>query len=259
MPRAKPQHEYRKRRKPHVYLDPSRFTCTACRASFKSAAGLRQHYAQHRNCQSDSDSDADGPVENATFPDPSTSEAPPLTIEGSLLEVAPASVDQPDTAGVLIPSPTDPYSDAGDAEILDYSPDIGGGAWMSEPEPDREALNTLPTGSTSRSNTTIPSDPSRIGYVFEEQYPGAGRVIGRGITPFRHISSTPSYKDIKSSHQVSKACYPFKDLEEVEIVDWILRNRLSKASINDLVKTKYVSGILITTPESLIHIVQLSA
>jgi hypothetical protein len=72
MPRAQ---QNRKRRKPHVYLDPSRFTCTACRASFKSAAGLKRHYAQRRICQPDSDSDADSSlleleVDPATnFPD----------------------------------------------------------------------------------------------------------------------------------------------------------------------------------------------
>ena len=211
MPRAQ---QNCKRRKPHVYLDPSRFTCTACRASFKSAAGLKRHYAQRRLCQLDSDSD---------------------------------SIDIP------IAASADPYLDAGNADIFDYSLAIGGDmgedAWMGEPE----VSNTLDIESVSRAKTTIPSDPSRIEDVFEEQYPGAGRVISRGMMPFQHIASTPSYKGAESSHQVSKACYPFKDPEEVEVVDWLLRNRLSKASIDDFVKTKYVSGMLITTPESLIH------
>jgi len=81
-------------------------------------------------------------------------------------------------------------------------------------------------------------------------------VISYGNTQFQHISSTPGYKDAKSSHQINKACYPFKDAEEVEIVDWLLCNHLSNVSINDFVKTKYVSGILTTTPESFIHVLQ---
>lgn len=245
MPRAKPQHQHRKRRKPHVYLDPSRFTCTACRASFKSAVGLGRHYAQRRDCQPDSDSDADSPVENANLPDPSTSGALSLTIEAPAINST--SIDRPDA--VL---------DAGDAEALDYSPgiggDTGGDAWMSEPEP--EVSNAQ---SVSRSNTAIPPDPSRIEGLFEEKYPEAGRVIGRGITPFQHISSTPGYKDVKSIHQISEACYPFKDPEEIEMVDWLLHNRLSKASINDFVRTKYVSIILMITPDSLINVLQISA
>jgi hypothetical protein len=222
MPRA-PQH--RKRRKPYVYLDPSRFTCTACRASFKSAAGLKRHCAQRRICQPDSDSDADSSVENTTFPDL--------------------------------------YLDADNIETFGDSLDIGGGmeegARMHEPEHEPEVSNTLNTESGSRPNTAIPSDPSRIEDIFEEQYPGAGCVISHGMTPFQYISSTPSYKDAKSSNRVIKACYPFKDPEEVEIVDWLLRNRLSKASIDEFVKTKYVSGMLMITLESLIHALQISA
>ena len=207
----------RKRRKPHVYLDPSRFTCTTCRASFKLAAGLKRHYAQCRDCQPDSDSDADIPI----------------------------------------PASTNLYLDAGNVEMFDYS-DIGGDmgedAWMGRPEPEPEVSNTLNTESASRVNAANPSDTSRIGGVFEEQYPGAGRVISHGPTRFQHIYSTPSSEDARSSRQISKACYPFKDPEEVEIVDWLLRNHLSNASINDFVKTKYVSGILTATPESFIHV-----
>jgi len=219
MPRAQ---QNRKRRKPHVYLDPSRFTCTACRASFKLAAGLKRHYAQRRDCQPDSDSDTD-------------SSKPAIN---------------PDATDVPI------LAFAGNAEMFGYSLDVGGDigedAW--EPEPEPEVPNTLDTGPALRAN-----EPSRIEDVFEEEYPGAGRVIGHGMTPFQHITSIPGYKDAKSSHQVRKACYPFMNPEEVEIVDWLLRNRLSKACINDFVKTKYVSGILMTTPESLIHILQMSA
>ena len=233
MPQAQ---QHRKRRKPHIYLDPSRFTCTACRASFKSAAGLKRHYAQRRNCQPDSDSDADRSL---------------IELEGDTAINFPDSiVDQPDATDTPIPASTGLYLDvAGNAETFDYSLDIGdmeGDAWMGEPEPEPEpeVSNTrLNTESASRANTTIPSEPSRIEDVFEEQYPGAGRVISQGTMPFQHISSTPGYKDAISSHQDSKACYPFKDLEEVEIVDWVLRNRLSKASINDFLKTKYVSGV----------------
>ena len=142
---------------------------------------------------------------------------------------------------------------------LDISGDMGEGAWMGGLEPEPGVSNTLDTESTSGANTTVPSVPSRIEDVFEEQYPGAGRVISHGTTRFQHISSTPGYKDAKSSHQVTKACYPFKDPEEIEIADWLLRNRLSNASINDFVKTKYVSGILATTPESFIYDLQISA
>jgi hypothetical protein len=148
--------------------------------------------------------------------------------------------------------------DAGNVETFDYSLDIGGDmgedTWMGGPAPEPEVLNTLNTESVSRSNAMVPSDPSRTEDVFEERYPGAGHVISHGATRFQHISSTPGYKGAKSSHQIIKACYPFKDPEEVEIVDWLLRNRLSNASINDFVKTKYVSGILPTTPESSIHV-----
>jgi len=84
MPQAQ---QIRKRRKAHVYLDPSRFTCGACRASFKLASGLKQHYAQRRDCQPDSDSDADNSVKNVTFLDPLTMGAPLQTGEGSLLEL----------------------------------------------------------------------------------------------------------------------------------------------------------------------------
>ena len=138
---------------------------------------------------------------------------------------------------------------AGNAETFNYSLDIGDmeeDAWMGEPEPEPEpeVSNTrLNTESASRANNVIPSEPSRIEGIFEEQYPGAGRVISQGTMPFQHISSAPGYKDAISSHQGSKTFYPFKDPEEVEIVDWILRNRLSKASINEFLKTKYVSGI----------------
>lgn len=93
MPQAQ---QNRERRKAHVYLDPSRFTCTACRASFKLAAGLRRHYAQRRDCQPDSDSDAENSVEKVTFLDPSTLAAPLQTGEGSLLELeVDPTVDQP--------------------------------------------------------------------------------------------------------------------------------------------------------------------
>lgn len=245
MPRAQ---QNRKRRKPHVYLDPSRFTCTACRASFKSGAGLTRHYAQRRNCQPDSDSDTE--KENSL-----------LTLEVDPAINFPGSLVQPDAADVPIPASIDPYLDVGNAEMFDNLLDIGDmgeDAWMGEPEPEPEVPNALDIESASRANTAIPSDPSRIEDVFEEQYPGAGHVIGCGMTPFQHISSTPGYKDAKSSHQISKACYPFKDLEEVEVVDWLLRNRLSKASINDFVNTKYVSGVLMTTPGRPIYILQIS-
>lgn len=155
------------------------------------------------------------------------------------------------------------YLDEGNVEMFDYSLDISGDmgedAWMGGPVPEPEASNTLNTEAPSRSDTTIPSDPSRIAGVFEEQYPGAGHVISHGPTRFQHISSTPGYKNCESSHQINKACYPFKGPEEIEIVDWLLRNRLSNSSINDFVKTEYVSGILMTTPESFIHIPQISA
>ena len=219
MPRAQ---QNRSRRKPHIYLDPSRFTCTACRASFKSAVGLKQHWAQRRICQPDSDSDADSFTEHVTLPDP--------------------------------------YLDAGNAEMFDYSLDVGGDAgedaWMGEPEPEPEVSNTLNTESASRASTTIPSDPSRIENVFEEQYPNAGCVISRNMTLFQHISSN---KAAKSSHDVNKACYPFKDPEEVEFVDLLLRNHLSKASIDEFVKTKYVSSMLMTTPELFIYALRISA
>ena len=84
-------------------------------------------------------------------------------------------------------------------------------------------------------------------------------MISHHTTQFQHISSTPGYKDAQSSHQIIKACHPFKDPEEVEIVDWLLCNCLSNVSINDFVKTKYVSGILTTIPESFIHVPQISA
>ena len=246
MPQAQ---QNRKRRKPHVYLDPSRFTCTACRASFKLAAGLKRHYAQRRDCQPDSDSDTDSsPLEQLEV-DPAIN--------------LPTSIDQPDAADVPILPFTDPYLDAGNAEMFGYSLDVGGDigedAWMGDTEPEPEVSNTLDTEPALRANTTIPSEPSRIEDVFEENYPDVGCVISHSMTPFQHIASIPGYKDAKSSHQVCKACYPFKNPEEVEIIDWLLRNRLSKASINDFVKTKYVSGILMTTPESLIHILQMSA
>ena len=221
MPRANQQ---RARRKPHVYLDPSRFTCTACRASFKSAAGLKRHCAQRRICQLDSDSsDAD----DVPFPDS--------------------------------------YLDAGNAEMFDYSLDVGGDAgedaWMGEPEPEPEpeASGALNTASASGANTTIPPDPSRVEGVFEEQYPNAGCAISRDMTLFQHISSNPGYKAARSSDDVNKACYPFKDPEEVEIIDWLLRHHLSKASINEFAKKKFVSDMFMTTPESFIHALRISA
>ena len=246
MPRAQ---QNRKRRKPHVYLDPSRFTCTACRASFKLAAGLKRHYAQRRDCQPDSDSDTDSSALEQLEVDPAIN--------------LPNSIDQPDAANVPILPFTDLDSDAGNAEMFGYSLDVGGDigedAWVGDTEPEPETLISLDTEPASRANTTIPSEPSRIEDLFEESYPEAGHVISQGMTPFQHIASIPGYKDAKSSHQVRKACYPFKNPEEVEIIDWLFRNRLSKSSINDFVKTKYVSGILMTAPESLIHILQMSA
>ena len=253
----------RKRRKPHVYLDPSRFTCTACRASFKLAAGLKRHYAQRRNCRPDSDSDADSSVKNMTFLDSSTLGAPAaLELEvDTAIKFPGSAVDQPDGADIPIPASIDPCSDAGNVETFSYSLDIGDtgvAPWMHEPELEPAVSNILNTESAPRTNTTIPSDPSRIGGVFEERYPGAAHVISHSMTRFQHISSNTSYKDAKSSQGVSKACYPFKDLDEVGIVDWLLRNRLSNASINDFVKTEYVSTMLTTTPETFIHL-QISA
>lgn len=208
MPRAQ---QNRKRRKPYVYLDPSRFTCTSCRASFKSAVALKRHYTHRCICQPDSDSDAENTVENVTIPD--------LCL------------------------------DTGNVETFDYPLDLGGeigeGDWTDEPGP--EASDYLDTESALKSNITIPSDPSQIEDIFEEQYPNAGSVKSCNTTLFQHIASNPSYKDTKSSHKVSKACYPFKDPEEVEMVNWLLRNRLSKASINEFLQIKYVSGMLIIT------------
>ena len=226
----------------------------ACRASFKSAAGLKQHYAQCRDCQ---DSDSDSSVENATLLDPSTLGAPLLTNEGSLQCDTAGSIDQPpaDAAGIQVPASTDLDLDAGNGDIFNYSLDIGGD--MGEPEPEPEVSDTHKR-SALEANTSIPSDPSRIEDLFEEQYPGAGCVISHGMIPFQHISSIPSYNNAKSSNQTSNAYYPFKDLEEVEIVDWLFHNHLSKASINAFVKTKYVSGMLMTTPDLLIRVLQIS-
>jgi len=184
MPQAQ---QNRKRRKAHVYLDPSRFTCTACRASFKLAAGLKRHYAQRRDCQPDSDSDADNSVENVTFLGPSTLGAPLQTGEGSLLELeVDPTVDWPDATDIPISGSTDLHLDAGNIEMFDYSLDISGDmgedAWMGGPEPEPEVSNTLNTESASRANTMVPPDPSRIADVFEEQYPGAGHVISHGTT-----------------------------------------------------------------------------
>ncbi len=142
---------------------------------------------------------------------------------------------------------------------LDIDGDIGEDAWIGDTEPEPEVLNTLNAEPASRANTMIPSEPSRIEDVVKENYPDAGQVISHGMTPFQHIALIPGYKDSKSSHQVCRACYPFKDPEEGEIIDWLLCNHLSKASINDFVKTKYVHDILMTTPELLIHIIQMSA
>jgi len=213
------------------------------------AAGLKRHYAQCCDCQPDSDSESDSsPLEQ--------------------LEVDPAinlpnSIDQPDATDVPIPAFADPYLDAGNAEMFGYSldvdGDIGEDAWIGDTEPEPEVLNTLNAEPASRANTMIPSEPSRIEDVVKENYPDVGQVISHGMTPFQHIALIPGYKDSKSSHQVCRACYPFKDPEEGEIIDWLLCNRLSKASINDFVKTKYVHDILMTTPELLIHIIQMSA
>jgi len=108
-------------------------------------------------------------VKNVTFLDPSTLGAPLQTVEGSLLEL---EVVQPDPVDVPIPASTDLYMDAGNVEMSDYSPDIGGdmgeNAWMGGPEPEPKVSSTLDTEAASRANTTIPSDPSRIEDVFEE-------------------------------------------------------------------------------------------
>ena len=186
------------------------------------AAGLKQHCAQHHICQLDSDSlDAD----DVPFPDL--------------------------------------YLDAGNAEMFDYSLDVGGDAgedaWMGKPEPEPKVSSTLNTESASRANTTIPPDPSRVEGVFEEQYPNAGCVISHNMMLFQHISSNPCYKAARSSDDINKACYPFKDPEEVELVDWLLCNHLSKASINEFVRTKFVSDMFMTTPELFIHALQISA
>ena len=132
MPQA--QHNC-KQRKPHVYLNPSCFTCTAYRASFKLAAGLKWHYTQCHDCQPDSDSDTDSsPLEQ--------------------LEVDPAinfpnSIDQPDAANIPILPFTDPDSDAGNADMfgysLDVSGDIGEDAWVGDTEQEPEVLNSLDT------------------------------------------------------------------------------------------------------------------
>ena len=103
-----------------------------------------------------------------------------------------SAVDQPDAADIPIPASIDLCSDAGNVETFSYSLDIGdmgAAAWMHEPELEPEVSNILNTASAPRTNTTIPSDPSRIGGVFEERYPGAGHVISHSMTRFQHTVS----------------------------------------------------------------------
>ena len=163
-----------------------------CRKVRRKYVKERQHYAQHCDCQ-DSDSDSDCSVENATLLDPSTLGAPLLTNEGSLqcdtagsIDQPPAAADAADAAGIQVPASTDLDLDAGNGDIFNYSLDIGGD--MGEPEPEPEVSDTHKR-SALEANISIPSDPSRIEDVFEEQYPGAGCVISHGMIPFQHTVS----------------------------------------------------------------------
>ena len=111
-----------------------------------------------------------------------------LTNKGSPQCDTAGSIDQQpaDAAGFQVPASTDLDLDAGNGDIFNYSLDIGGD--MGKPEPGPEVLDTYKR-SALEANTSIPSDPSRIEDVFEEQYPGAGCVISHGMIPFQHTVS----------------------------------------------------------------------
>ena len=230
-----PQHSHqttRKSRRQYLYHDPTRFSCSKCKATFRSHLSLKRHRAQLRACQSSSEDEEQSHLQSAAD----------ITPLGAASDITPFVQSQLDALSVGVEANTNPEDSAvSDEHLMDVGGDTGEDLWVEDLAMGGDYSFEAPEVSdASGAYTTVPSEPLMKSHTIEEVYSGAGKVIGQSNTPYQHISLLPRYQDIKSSEQLNQACYPFSNPDEIEVVDWIFSNQLSHASINRFLQMNYV-------------------
>ena len=230
-----PQHNHQttcKSWRQYLYHDPTRISCSKCKATFRSQLTLKRHRAQLHACQSSSEEGEQSHLQPAAD----------IELLGAASDTAPFVQSQLDASSVGVEANTNPEDSAGsDEHLMDVGGDAGEDLWVDDlPMGDDHSFDASEVSSASGAYPTVPSEPLMRSNTIEEVYSGAGKVIGQSNTPYQHISLLPRYQDIKSSEQLNQACYPFSNPDEIEVVDWIFSNQLSHASINRFLRMNYV-------------------
>lgn len=230
-----PQHNHqttRKSRRQYLYHDPTRFSCSKCKATFRSHLSLKRHRAQLRGCQSSSEDEEQSHLQSAA-------DTTPLVAASDTTPFVQSQLDSLSAGGEANTNPEDRAGS--DEHLMDMGGDTGEDLWVEDlAMGDDHSFEASEVSNASGAHITVPSEPLMRSYTIEEGYSDAGTVIGQSNTPYQHISLLPQYQDIKSSEQLNQACYPFSNPDEIEVVDWIFSNQLSHASINRFLQMKYV-------------------
>jgi hypothetical protein len=230
-----PQHNRqttRKSRRQYLYHDPARFSCSKCKATFRSQLSLKRHRAQLRACQSSSEDEEQSHVQSVAN----------ITPLGEASDTMPFVQSELEASSVGVEANPNPEDSAGsDEHLMDIGGDTGEDLWVEDLAMGGDySFEASEVSNASGAHTTVPSEPLMRYNTIEEVYSHAGKVIGQSNTPYQHISLLPRYQDIKSREQLNQACYPFSNPDEIEVVDWIFSNQLSHASINRFLQMNYV-------------------